>query len=113
MLLKNIIQRPRPIEYRLIDETGYSFPSGHSMVSVAFYGLIIYFMYKSIKISKIKWLLISLLSIVIILIGTSRIYLGVHYTSDVIGGFLISISYLIIFITAFGEKILENKNSKG
>ena len=95
--LKYIVQRPRPTEFRIIDETGYSFPSGHSMASAAFYGFIIYLIYKNIKNKYIKWGLIITLSVLIILIGMSRIYLGVHYTSDVIAGFLISISYLIIF----------------
>ena len=96
-ILKHIIQRTRPTEFRIIDESGYSFPSGHSMVSAAFYGFLIYLIYKNIKNKYLKWGLISLLSLLIILIGTSRIYLGVHYTSDVLAGFLISISYLIIF----------------
>lgn len=95
--LKYIVQRPRPTEFRIIDETGYSFPSGHSMASAAFYGFLIYLIYKNIKNKYIKWGLIFTLSVLIILIGMSRIYLGVHYTSDVIAGFLISISYLIIF----------------
>ena len=96
-ILKYIIQRPRPTEYRIIDESGYSFPSGHSMVSAAFYGFLIYLIYKNVKNKYLKWGLITLLSLLIILIGTSRIYLGVHYTSDVLAGFLISISYLIVF----------------
>ena len=96
-LFKNIIQRPRPDGYRLIAESGYSFPSGHSMVSMAFYGFIIYLIYKYVKNKYIKWGLITLLSILIITIGISRIYLGVHYTSDVLAGFLISISYLILY----------------
>ena len=96
--LKQILQRPRPIEYRVIDESGYSLPSGHSMVSMAFYGYLIYFIYKHIENKYIKWSLIILLSILIISIGISRIYLGVHYTSDVIAGFLIALSYLIIYI---------------
>lgn len=98
-ILKNIVQRPRPTEYRIIDERGYSFPSGHSMVSAAFYGFLIYLIYKNIKNKYLKWSVILLLSILILLIGISRIYLGVHYTSDVLAGFLISISYLIIFTT--------------
>lgn len=96
--LKQILQRPRPIEYRVIDESGYSLPSGHSMVSMAFYGYLIYFIYKHIENKYIKWSLIILLSILIMSIGISRIYLGVHYTSDVIAGFLIALSYLIIYI---------------
>lgn len=101
LLLKNIVERPRPIGYRLIDETGYSFPSGHSMISAAFYGLIIYFIWKNVKNTKLKYISCILLSLVILLIGISRIYLGVHYASDVIGGFSISIAYLIIFTTTF------------
>ncbi len=96
--LKNIIQRPRPIEYRIINANGYSFPSGHSMVSMAFYGFLIYLIYKNVKNKYIKIISILILSTLIFLIGASRIYLGVHYTSDVIGGFLLSISYLVLYV---------------
>ena len=102
-LLKRILQRPRPTEYRIIEETGYSFPSGHSMVSMAFYGYLIYLIYKYVENKYIKWTLIVLLSILICFIGISRIYLGVHYTSDVLGGFLASISYLVIYISAVNK----------
>ena len=106
-LLKRILQRPRPTEYRIIEETGYSFPSGHSMISMAFYGYLIYLIYKYVKNKYIKWISIILLSILIGAIGISRIYLGVHYVSDVLGGFLISISYLVIFIGATNKFIIE------
>ena len=107
-LLKRILQRPRPTEYRIIEETGYSFPSGHSMVSMAFYGYLIYLIYKYVKNKYIKWISIVLLSILICSIGVSRIYLGVHYTSDVLGGFFISISYLIIYISAANKFLIKN-----
>ena len=106
-LLKRILQRPRPTEFRIIEETGYSFPSGHSMVSMAFYGYLIYLIYKYVKNKYIKVCLITLLSILICCIGISRIYLGVHYTSDVLGGFFISISYLIIYISIVNKFLLE------
>lgn len=106
-LLKNILQRPRPNEFRIVEETGYSFPSGHSMASMAFYGYLIYLIYKYVKNKYLKWTLIVLLSILICTIGISRIYLGVHYTSDVLGGFLISISYLVIYISAVNKFLLE------
>lgn len=102
-LLKAILQRPRPTEYRIVEETGYSFPSGHSMVSMAFYGYLIYLIYKYVKNKYIKWISIVLLSILVCSIGIIRIYLGVHYTSDVLGGFLISMSYLVIYISAVNK----------
>ena len=107
-LLKRILRRPRPTEFRIVEETGYSFPSGHSMVSMAFYGYLIYLIYRYIKNKYIKWSLIVLLSILICLIGISRIYLGVHYTSDVLGGFLLSISYLVVYISLI-KKILSEE----
>ena len=110
LFLKNIIQRPRPDELRLIVETGYSFPSGHSMVGMAFYGFLIYLVYKYLKNKKLKVILISFFSVLIILIGLSRIYLGVHYTSDVIAGFLISICYLIIFTSLVKKYIIERED---
>ena len=107
-LLKRILRRPRPTEFRIVEESGYSFPSGHSMVSMAFYGYLIYLIYRYIKNKYIKWSLIVLLSILICLIGISRIYLGVHYTSDVLGGFLLSISYLVVYISLI-KKILSEE----
>lgn len=106
-LLKRIVQRPRPTEFRIVEESGYSFPSGHSMVSMAFYGYLIYLIYKHVKNKYLKWISIILLSILICFIGISRIYLGVHYTSDVLGGFFISISYLIIYISAVNKFFIE------
>ncbi len=106
-VLKFILERPRPTEYRIINETGYSFPSGHSMVSMAFYGFLIYLIYKYVKNKYLKIFSICGMSLLIVMIGISRIYLGVHYTSDVIGGFLISISYLIAFIKFSNKYILK------
>ena len=106
-LLKIILQRPRPTDFRIIEETGYSFPSGHSMVSMAFYGYLIYLIYKYVKNKYVKWISIVLLGILICSIGISRIYLGVHYTSDVLGGFLISVSYLVIYISSVNKFLIE------
>ena len=94
--IKYIIRRERPIGYRLIEMTGYSFPSGHAMVSMTFYGLLIYIVNHSIKNKYLKYSLITLNVIIIILIGISRVYLGVHYLSDVITGYSISVVYLLV-----------------
>lgn len=104
IIFKGIIQRDRPLEDFLITESGYSFPSGHSMVSMAYYGLIIYFIYKKIKAKRVRNVLMILIGLLILAIGFSRIYLGVHFASDVIGGFLISIIYLVCAIKLLNLK---------
>jgi len=109
-LLKIIFIRTRPEDIMLIAQGGYSFPSGHTMTATGFYGFITYLLYKSN--SKYKWLFISLLSILIILIGASRIYLGVHYVSDVVAGFCFSISYLIIYVTILSRRGIISYNEK-
>lgn len=94
--LKIIFQRERPLGYRLIEMTGYSFPSGHAMVSMAFYGLLIYIIYHLVKNKTLRNILITLNILIIILVGISRVYLGVHYLSDIITGYSISIIYLLL-----------------
>lgn len=110
-LLKYIFQRPRPTGFRLVEETGFSFPSGHSMVNMAFYGYLIYLICRYVKNKRLKYTLTGLLSILICSIGISRIYLGVHYASDVAAGFLISIFYLVIYISAV-NRVSVNKESR-
>jgi len=111
-LIKWIVHRPRPDEImRLIEESGYSFPSGHSMISMAFYGYITYLIYKHVKDKKKRTIYCLLLLFLIFMIGLSRIYLGVHYLSDVLGGFALSVSYLMLFII-ISPKILDRINGR-
>lgn len=97
VVLKLIFKRERPLDM-LVQEKGYSYPSGHSFVALAFYGFLIYLIYKSKWNKKIKIIISTFLIVLILLIGISRIYLGVHYPSDVTAGFIGGAIYLIIFI---------------
>ena len=100
--IKFLFHRARP-SVALIKEKGYSFPSSHAMLSTLFYGLLIYIVYKKTNNKILRYLLISLLSMLIVLICISRLYFGVHYSSDIIGGFSISIIYIMIFITVYKD----------
>jgi len=94
-LLKNLTQRYRPA-YPLVDGiTNYSFPSGHALMSVAFYGILAFYAVKMIKNPVIKITILLLLFAVTLLIGFSRIYLRVHYTTDVIAGFSIGVCWML------------------
>ena len=103
--LKFIFSRERPDINRLVEVSNYSFPSGHAMTNTAFYGFLIYLIYKYVEDRKTKYVLIALISLLVIAIGLSRIYLGVHYASDVVGGAMISIAYLIVFTILVRQKL--------
>ena len=88
-ILKNAFARERPDILRLINETDYSFPSGHAMNNAALYTILTILTFKYIK-SKPKRITLTIISVYLVLaIGFSRLYLGVHYAGDVIGGWLL------------------------
>lgn len=95
--LKFAIQRPRPDGFQLAVEQGFSFPSGHSMVAMAFFGLLVWMVwrYEADRATRIGCAVAF--SAVIVLVGVSRIYLGVHYASDVLAGFCVSLAWLAIY----------------
>ena len=108
--IKFLIQRPRPDGFRLATETGYSFPSGHSMISMAFYGLLIWMIWKYEKDNILRHVWCCLFAIIIVMVGVSRIYLGVHYASDVIGGFCASVLWLAFFTKVLAPLFMIEKD---
>lgn len=100
LMLKNVFIRPRPdAATRIITEVGHSFPSGHTMTAACFYGFMIYLTRKLCRRRALRNAVTALLCTVIALVALSRVYLGVHYFTDVLGGLLISAFYLIVFTT--------------
>lgn len=87
-ILKLVVARPRPLG-GLVTTEDLSFPSGHASVAVAFYGFLALVLLKQTSVPWIKYLIIGLTSSVVVLIGVSRLYLGVHYVSDVIAGYIV------------------------
>jgi undecaprenyl-diphosphatase len=108
-LLKDVFQRERPIFDPAIDATGYSFPSGHSTVSMAFYGILIYFIIKYMKSSRLKSWIVRLMCFYILFMGLSRVLLQAHYISDVVAGFAVGFVYLMI-CTSIYESIVQRSH---
>ncbi|GJM29094.1 MAG: phosphatidylglycerophosphatase B [Cyclobacteriaceae bacterium] len=101
IILKFAIDRQRPQGVEIIDAGGLSFPSGHAMGSFAFYGFLIFLVWAHIK-SRPKRIILSIaLAGLILLIGFTRVYLGVHYPSDVVAGYAAGLSWLAICIWVF------------
>jgi len=96
LLLKHMFQRPRPDLMPLIHEITYSFPSGHAMNSFVFYISLSYFIFRNTANKKLGLMLSGLSAIIIFLIGLSRIYLGVHYPSDVLAGYVAGFGWFVI-----------------
>ena len=113
-VVKHIIERPRPEGIALIEETGFSFPSAHTMGSVVFYGFLIFLVWRYLKNKPLNIILTTFLSIFEIVIGYTRIYLGVHYFTDVLAGALAGLAYLFVAIILFIilEKNVKFKRSK-
>lgn len=109
--LKNLFGRERP-EIPLVQAAqGLSFPSGHALMSMTFYGLLIYFIWQSVKNKWLKYTLCLILFIWIQLIGFSRIYLKVHYPTDVMAGYAIGFLWLVVSIWILNrlEKFSQRK----
>jgi len=109
VVLKLIFERTRPdLWEQLIVETSFSFPSGHSMITAAL-GLSLIFICWN---TRYRWLAVALGSSFIIVIGFSRLYLGVHYPTDVLAGWVVSAAWLFIVVTVVNIKLLRKRSAK-
>jgi undecaprenyl-diphosphatase len=108
--LKALFNRPRPDTPLLYEVPGLSFPSGHAFMSFTFYGLLIYIVFKEIQQPLLRYLISFLLFATIIFIGISRIYLRVHYITDVAAGFCLGMIWLVISL--YGLNMMEINKAK-
>ncbi|MFA6407439.1 MAG: LssY C-terminal domain-containing protein [Candidatus Paceibacterota bacterium] len=103
--LKLIVHRIRPgIAFSMIEQGGYSFPSGHAIIAFALYGMLGYFVMRVVKHRFLKILMVLATLTFVVLIGLSRVYLGVHWISDVVAGWFLGFSVLVFWITFFKER---------
>ena len=99
-LFKVVFARPRPVPvFPGLNTIGASFPSGHAFSALLFYGLVVYFLIGTTRNWRARIVLILFGSFTTLLVGFSRIFLGVHWTSDVLGGFALAALWLTFLIT--------------
>ena len=112
-LLKALFARPRPFfEHPLLVESSYSFPSGHAMESLVAYGILCYFAVLALRTWRARMAVVFGTALLVLLIGLSRMYLGVHYLSDVAAGYAAGGVWLSALITA-AETLRRDKDKKG
>lgn len=112
LILKEIFARQRPNILQLVNETTYSFPSGHAMINTTVYTMLGIFAIKYIRSKKIKISVVIMCIIMPLIISFSRVYLGVHYAGDVLGGMLLgfAVTVFIYVLLKKEEKLLQAKN---
>lgn len=101
LILKEIINRARPDAEHLVTVETLSYPSGHAMMAMAFYGFLIYLVSTFKMNFFLRSTIILLLAVLILSIGVSRIYLGVHYPSDIAGGYIAGLIWVIFCAMVF------------
>lgn len=109
VLFKQLFMRERPTIYRILEETGYSFPSGHAMGAFSLYAVITFLLWRHIHTRTGRGLLIFIATGFILTIGISRIYAGVHYPSDILAGYLIAGSWFSLCV--YGYQWLQERRA--
>ena len=112
IFLKFFYERPRPDLNPLVIENSYSYPSFHAMGSMVLYFSIAYFIYRETKSKSLTVILSSLFTLLVLLIGISSIYLGVHFPSDVIAGFLSGFIWIMVIVIFQRTIVFENLYNK-
>lgn len=109
-VLKHIFQRERPSILRLVEEHGFSFPSGHSMGSMVLFGSLLFIVFKLSKSASVRVIGVIAALTIILIIGLTRVYLGVHYPTDIVGGYTAGIVWLTISVVMFNQ--IEKRTQK-
>ena len=112
IVLKEVIQRERPVVEHLVSVDTLSYPSGHSMSAMAFYGFIIYLVTQMKMTRQLRVSLITVLTLIILSVGISRIYLGVHFPSDVAAGFMGGLIWVTFCVIMFNVVSLFRKRNQ-
>ena len=112
IVLKNLFARERPDILRLISETSYSFPSGHAMISAALYTMLIIMIFRFVKSKRRRLALSAPCALLAVAIGFIRIYLGVHYAGDILGGWLIGFALSVLVYALWKKSELHERALK-
>ena len=110
-LIKVLVKRERPSISVLLDAVGYSFPSGHAMVSIVFFGLVAYFISIRCNSKKMRISIRIISGCLILCIGLSRYILNVHYLTDILSGYVIGLLILVMIIFLY-SKLLSGENRR-
>lgn len=111
-MLKHLFERARPELFKVVSAAGYSFPSGHAMVSLCFYGVLAYIICRTLGRLPIRIAVYGSTAILVTAIGVSRVYLGVHYPSDVLAGYLAGGMWLTFCVSLlWWRELPENRSS--
>ena len=107
--LKHLFQRPRPSITHLVHASGYSFPSGHSLGTFLILGALAIILAQYVSHKVTKWVIYVVAAVLVALVGLSRIYVGVHYPTDVLAGFTLAFGLLNLIYPTY-DRLRQSEN---